>query len=494
MESNIIVDDNYAADLFLKHYKDRVIFTEEKLYVYLENKGLWSHRLIDVRATINSTEDLLKIRQFKKDRTETLHNYSGNYLKQKILIECIKPKCQKDNYFSHSEISTGFGKMLFDDGMWDFDNNCFIEGFDSKYIFFDKISRTRPIRDQTMIDKLNKQLFLDPFVDLDHGLRLKQEISLAAHGGHIRRKKMISSFGVSDGSKGMINHACEYAFMGYSGTFMMNNLYPDPINSNDSTNLKWLFDKRKKRMLIANENNKFRKLSSSKLCSIVSGGDKITSRKLFANEEDIKNYATLFTFTNELLRWDNPNGAIKNHIPGSINFEVQFCDHPDPKNPYTKLRDNNLELNLDTKPYQDAFFYIINDEYQNLKKNGFNVVELEGFYKPDDQNMMTIEYIVNTLYDRVEPNANGKYSRDDKVHKNDVWDAVKGYPRSTFGSDDEIKMAMQLMGLIVNDNPKTIPGDDSGKRIRGWYMGLRLKPDCDYSFRQYNDKCDPLDD
>jgi hypothetical protein len=493
VESNVLIDDNYAADLFIKHFKDRVVFTEDKLYVYLENKGLWSHKLVDVRAVINSTGNLLKIRQFKKDRTETLHNYSGNYLKQKILIECLKPKCQIDNYFSHSKIQTGFGKMLFDDGMWDFDNNCFIEGFDPKYTFFDKISRTRPIRDQKMIDKLNKQLFMDPFVDLDHGIRLKQEISLAAHGGHIRRKKLISSFGVSDGGKGMINHACEYTFMGYSGTFMMNNLYPDPQNSNDSTNLKWLFDKRKKRMLIANENCKFRKLSSSKLCSIVSGGDKITSRKLFTNEEDIKNYATLFTFTNEPLRWDNPNGAIKNHVPGSINFEVQFGDNPDPKNPYTKLGDSTLEINLDTRAYHDAFFYIINDEYQNLKKNGFKVVVPEGFCKPDDHNMLTIEYIINTIYDRVEPDEKGKYHKDDKVHKTDVWDAVRGYPKSTFRSNDEIKMAMQLMGLIVNDSSKTIPGDNSGKRIRGWYMGLKLKPNCDYSFRLDDDEYDPLD-
>lgn len=78
--------------------------------------------------------------------------------------------------------------------MYDFDTHQFYDSFDSKFCLFASIPRIKPIRNDEDIDFLNTMLFANPFKDPNMGQRLKEELSLALHGGYYQRRQFIFFF------------------------------------------------------------------------------------------------------------------------------------------------------------------------------------------------------------------------------------------------------------------------------------------------------------
>lgn len=113
------------------------------------------------------------------------YDFHGDYHKRRTMIKLLPEVCRVENFFDYDRIKTGFGKLLFKDGVYDIETDTFIDSFDCKYTFFHRINRTKPERNEEIMKELEQKLFKDPYIDEDHGLRLKQIIALAIHGGHL---------------------------------------------------------------------------------------------------------------------------------------------------------------------------------------------------------------------------------------------------------------------------------------------------------------------
>lgn len=488
----IIVNDNYAADIFVNLcMKDKIIFTNGKIYFYDITSGLW----IDCHEDKTALEEVIKkfktqliIKQYNEDKRVIIHDYWGNVVKRDRMIRCIPSYCNVHKYFNHQRTITGFGKFLFNDGMYDMETNEFIDEFSSKYTFYDKIHRTRPIRNQNIIDNVFKILFQDAFPDEDRDLlqRLLIEIALGVHGGYTFRKQFIQGVGPSNASKGTISAAIESTFDEYIDNYDLDS-FTKAKGTDTSRALEFMIELHKKRIIIGNEVDKVSTLSTDLLCKVVSGGDKLKPREIYTRKKGyIINYATVFALSNDIPEFDNPNDALINRKEGIIEFCVLFVNNPDPNNPLQKQRDVGLKDKLMTdKQYQDAVFYIIMDTYKSfLEKGGVNnIIIPKAFIINKNEHAGDIP----TIYDVFKSNYEKSDNPEDKISINEVREVINAAFNKNPKTQYVINIELKRQQILPTDNPVRF----SNGRFRA-FLGYKSKSETS-QFNDDDSECDHID-
>ena len=89
--------------------------------------------------------------------------------------------------------------------------------------------------------------------------------------------------------------------------------------------------------------------------AVVSGGDPMTVRSNFKDEEVMRNRATLFIFANDVPKFNPCDDAVLDRIGGVIEMHVEFKTEPDPSNPRQKRRNDAIKSAFDAPEMQDAF-------------------------------------------------------------------------------------------------------------------------------------------
>lgn len=379
--NKIKIDDTFAAKQFVKLMGNNIVYTDESIYIFYT--GLWRNDNIILEQKIqNDFNKQLKFDQIKNGKKVSF-NYSGDVAKKNKMINCLSAHCYKKRFFTHSKIKSGFGKIQFENAMYDMDNDE-IKDFTSDIILFSKIDRKFPERDEEKIAMVHKIIFEDPYVDPNVALRLKQEIALAIHGKYYKRKKLILCLGNSNTCKSVTVDIIKETFGDYVGTWSTNDLVESTFESNDARRLGFLIPIYKNRINLASEYKENKKLSSEMLKMICSGGDTVEARALYKESSKFRVYSTFFAFTNHPIKFTNSSeDAIVKKIDGEIEFEVEFTDNPDPENPLrSKLGNPDIkELISDDSDntFVNGFFWIIMDTYKELKNNNFKVVVPDSF-------------------------------------------------------------------------------------------------------------------
>lgn len=371
----IDIDDDFAAKQLIKFIgRNRIVFTDEAIHIYDPISKLWTKKpnVLD-RLIQNDFNKRLKFRQRDEYGKIKLFNFSGLLARKNCMIKYLPGNCGIEKFFTHSKIESGFGNLSFNDCMYNMDEGI-PKDFDSNITLFAKIHRNFPARNQDKINEVHKIIFEDPYVDFDVAKRLKQEIALAIHGKYYEKKTFIECVGNSNTCKSVTVDIIKKAFEDYVGTWSTNDLVENSQESNDKKRLGFLIPIFKNRINLASEYKANRKLSPEILKMICSGGDTIEARQLYETDTKFKVYSKFFSFTNDILKFENANcDAVKKKIKGIVEFEVEFCDTPNPDNPQrSKKADpdikSKINSDLDTS-YADAFFWIIMDEYTEMKNN-----------------------------------------------------------------------------------------------------------------------------
>lgn len=372
VDENIKIDPFYAARTFVKLMGSKIVYTGKSIYIY--DKGVWKKcEKIDLQIKIgNDFYKQLQLIQYKNSR-KRFYDYSGDYKKMTSLIRALPSQCYKqEKFFTHQKIQTGFGKLLFNDCMYDMDKRVFRD-FDQNITLFARINRCRPIRDKKMIDKVHKIIFEDPYIDLDVGLRLKQEIALGIHGGYYTQKKFVPCVGNSNTGKSVTVDFIMYTFKDYVGIFNTHIFASSKSSSNSNKELKWLEPISMNRINISSSYDVHKKLSSRIFSTALNGNEEI---KLNKKSDTFINYSRLMTFTNDSIKFLDYNNNVKDRIDGEIKLEVKFESVPNPDNPSrSKLKIDKLREKIWTdKEYLDAFFWIIMDTYADLMNNEYKLI------------------------------------------------------------------------------------------------------------------------
>jgi hypothetical protein len=149
--------EDEASDLFLGKIKDIIRFSTDNYYLKVD--GVWITNLKIIQKYL--TAMCLKADYYKfSGLPHSPHQYSSGLTDAKKIVEATLIKVPNSPSFQNELSQSSIGKLVWNDGVYDFNTKVFTKGFDGVESVI-KISRNFPERIQTDIDELHRR-FLDP--------------------------------------------------------------------------------------------------------------------------------------------------------------------------------------------------------------------------------------------------------------------------------------------------------------------------------------------
>lgn len=367
-EPKIKINDDYACKVFVKLIDKNICKDMNVIYYFDDRTGLWSNRdeLFIYYAT-----------KFQEDLTFISNNdkeiyYGGNYKQVSGMRKFLESNLDNTNFISNN-IDTSIGKLLFNNGYYDFEKNLFVNGFDNKIVFLNKIYRNYELVSDDLINEVNHILFEMPFENVDKkccnnlycnsGEYLKKILTISLFGDY-KRKKCYFGTGRTNSGKGLLCQAFRNAFGGFVDEFNANNLCYNNNSSDEAKKLSWIKDFYGKRLVFSNEIRMDSKgFDGNLLKTIVSGGDILKVRGNYEDQTDFINKSTLFMLSNDIPNISPCDDAVVLRCK-CFKYNVSFVEKP--KEKYERQSDSNVKNKFSLNEYKNALVQLIIKTYNSL--------------------------------------------------------------------------------------------------------------------------------
>lgn len=466
LSSEIMVDDAYAAEVFVKLMGDHIVMDSGQVWVFDDSTGIWSNEEAHLERVITNCKAKLVFKQMGPTGI-VKYNYSGSVKNTKNLITKLPSVLPKSDGYMFSKMSSDYGKLLFRDGIYDFTTGSFTKGFDSAVVFKKAMPRNFPtVKDEKVMEDIMKHSFSGSFVSETEWKLLLHNFMRAAIGD-FKRKKMVGAIGPTNSGKGMITKLCSSAFGSYCGYFNGNSMLTRTEGGESSREMGWLYDVVDCRFAFSSEirmptDEKSKvHIEGNMLKTIVSGGDPIKIRKLYSNEVQVVNKATLFMLCNDMPKINPIDEAVRQRIQ-SVTWSYQFVDGCPALGTMQRKADMTLSSKYESAEYGDAFFWMMVDEFNRWARNGYAEPEIpENMLLARDDLLQLNGSLEEVLSEEYEITRNPEHW----VPVSDLQDFFKGKER---GSATKIGLELNVLGCPV------LAKKVAGKVVRG-RTGLRKK-------------------
>lgn len=368
-ENQIIIDDVFAAKKFISLMGTHIVRDCDDVYYFNDIIGIWECGDTAFRVNVSKYKEHLVF--YDKDSNKKI-NYGGFEKNVSAMRKWILPSLV-DNGFISKNIDTSLGKLLFSNGIYDFETDKFTEGFNSNIIFFKRINREFPThRNEELITFVNDTLFVKAFDNEDGKLAgeyLKKALCMAIYGDYTRKKFYIS-VGLSNSGKGVLVNAITQTFESFIEEYDANNLLYNPNCSTDEAKrLSWLKDLFGIRLAFSNEIRLTSGISSgidgNLLKSISSGGDNLKVRGNYESQKSFVNRSTMFLLANDCPSILPIDSGVKSRC-SFIKYQLRFVD--DPKESDERQADPSIKQKFKNDDYKNALFNLLQDTYKLLTK------------------------------------------------------------------------------------------------------------------------------
>lgn len=361
--SDVVVEENIhrvvihpvdAAEVMLYVYP-HVKFCLGDLYVYDTSDGVWhqDNKNIRFRRILIEHKDILMNERDK--------SYGVFINLQDQVHAAIKSLTVDDEWLSRVDRSS-FGKLLFKNGIYDFKTKKFSEGFDPNIVFFEKISRDFPKRDEDFIQELDKIFFRAPFTQeqIDEGVPAYFKYRLAKGLAADYIKDFSFMIGKANSGKSMLVNHLIRCFGGYIGCFNGENLRADKKADDAATCWRWALLCRHKRLMFSQEASQNIQLNGGFIKKL-SGKDELTGRVHCGLEKQFIPHFHCVYVGNDMQQMQPCDGGVR--LRGRLyEYLLAFvCDAV--VGPNQVKADLALDEKLCTPEYIDAFTHLILDSY-----------------------------------------------------------------------------------------------------------------------------------
>ena len=372
-QEELVVDDDYAAGRFVSLYgRDNFRLVHGEIHVFDKETGMWGcEPYMLSRAVHLHKKDLMFQTQ------KVLLNYGGDITKVEKMLKMVPNHIAVDETFYIKNLDSSLGKLLFQNGIYDFDNDKFTIGFDPKLVFRGRIDRKFDRHTESDIKtRVLQVLWKDPYTkeQLAEGVPRCEQIALArALWGDYRARKMYFMVGDTSTGKGLLEEAMQMACGSFVGTFDVASFVRNTNSGADAAKqLSWLKMIADLRIAFSSEAHRGSTLCGVLVKKVVSGGDRLTLRTNHKDEEILINRATLFVMCNDVPTISPCDAAVEDRQGGVFEKQVRFVKRPNPFRPdHEKNIDRGLKgLFQSSADYQAAFLSILMDAYQVYKKEG----------------------------------------------------------------------------------------------------------------------------
>jgi hypothetical protein len=331
-----LVTDASAARTFLSICKGDLILDRGNLWVYDKLTGKWilqDKAMQLLHKLVTNCGDLLNF-----VTASGIKSYSGNYNKSCALLNKLPSVMESSDGYFEARIDSDFGKLLFQDGIYDFKTSTF-SAFDRNVIFSSSIPHkfTDVMEiDDKLVDNVDKVLFRDSFKDHEIGATLRHYIMRGVFGDY-KMKKWIIIVGPTNCGKGVFTRIAEKALGTACAEPAANNLLKRKDGGEPSKELGWILDCVNARLSISQEIrvSKANPIDGALVKSFSSGGDKMTGRINYGNDTKVINKSLLILMANEVGEISPTDDAV---LERSIVVTPYYSFVNEPKQKHEKAK------------------------------------------------------------------------------------------------------------------------------------------------------------
>lgn len=398
---NLNVDDKQMMELIKRDGDNLCMFDNET--------GIWKTNDDFIQKQISlSNLRLFKLTYDEESgkwvRAKKCIDYSGTGSNIDKLMKYLKIDIE-DTRFIEKNIESNIGKILFKNGIYYFDENKFVEEFNPKIVFFHRIERNFPTRDEEKIKWVRNILFDNLFECKQNADFMRASVSRAIYGDYKVRKAYFCR-GETASGKGMLTDALSVTFSGLVETFDANNLLFNKSTKDEAQKNMWLIPYKTARVIISNEmsievdnTGKMKTVIDSNIFKrIVSGGDTLRVRGICENIYKFINRSTMFLLANDFPDFMPKDSAVSDRRE-NVMFPKSFVMNPNPQIPTQFKRDITIKDKFKNVDYQDALFWVIADSYTELVKGKEYFSPVTDSIEMEESNADTFDSIINEYYE-----------------------------------------------------------------------------------------------
>ena len=336
------------------------------LYVFDDKTGLWTESEEVMFKIISRFDKFLYLMKINKDGeyVKTTKGYGNSTSLQRQMLPQIKTLNINNSWLTDTNL-TSLNKILFINGFYDMSTGIFNATFDPNIVFFYRVQRQYSNKlDIEYIQDVKQRIFYNQLGDvIGDYLILNLARSLAGN----RMKKIFFGLGETNAGKSTYVNATTNTFGDYIGTFNGENLCIKNSTADEAQLMRWAYLLRYKRIIFSNEIKNESVLSGNMMKKVSSGGDTLVGRTHGCEEKPFIPHFNTFCNANDLLEIKPFDSAINDRL-NIISYSKKYVDNP--SNEFELQKDDNLEVELKSIKFIEAFQFILFDSYLTFYKNG----------------------------------------------------------------------------------------------------------------------------
>lgn len=365
MDTELISNDSDATDRVFKLYPNWVCCLDV-LYVFDEETGLWCNDKISYFKVIKTLNEFLYT-ETANPKIISKISYGNTLCLMERIIVLIKTLCVNNDWLNQKS-SSSLGKILFNNGYYDFKKCKFYDKFNPDIVFFGKIHHNfEHFTDEDMvyIKDIKQRLFYDTL-----GVNVGDYfIETLARGlaGEVQ-KRMLFALGATNTGKSILTKGLQLSLGDYVDGFNAENLAYRNSSADEAQQNRWAMLLRNKRIILSNEIKSNCELNGNSIKKISNGGsDILIGRGHSGNETGFTPHFLPVIFANDLPKITPYDDAVDTRVR-VVSYVKQFVDEP--SNEMELKKDDNIKAELETLNFQRCMVGLLILQHLEFTDNG----------------------------------------------------------------------------------------------------------------------------
>ena len=372
-ENLLAQTDLEASIIIYNQLKDRVKYVNEKFYY---KKGYyWLEKVNEIKPAIRQyvmNSGINKLDEYNKPVPFVQNKKNADAVASAVMDKCLMEN--KDDKWGRDMFKSSLGKILFENGYYDFHKTKFFafddKDYDHSIVFiyhleYDYLIPKTVLRKgkQITFDEyktdVKRRLFVEPFCEK----RAAYYILTLARGlaGDVV-KRFLMCIGESECGKSTITTAIASAAGSYFGSFNGNNICCKKFANPDAAQaLRWVMELRGKRFIASNEISTQEYIDGEMMKKLASGGrDKIVARGHGGYETEFDVSFLPILYANDIEKIKPFDSAIESRLRTFV-YDKVYVDKP--SNDFELTKDAGLDAEILTDNFRLAFIGLLVDSY-----------------------------------------------------------------------------------------------------------------------------------
>ena len=365
-------NDLDACELVFEKIKDDIVFCKGTLY-YKKNHIWINDEHVIFEMLVSYIQNLRIYMKTDRDDVEYSHKFKSARDITHSLIG--KVKSNMDNNWLKRSHSSSLGKILFNNGYFNFKTEKFYtfddNEFDKSIIFTGKIHHDFEVFDIDYMNDIQQRIFYNT---LGQSVGDFLILNLARGLAGDMMKRVLVGLGGTNTGKSVLTDSVANSFGDYFGSFNAENLAYRNTSSDEAQTMRWAMLLKNKRVIMSNEIKSTTDLNGNMLKKISSGGDTLIGRNHCQSEEEFIMQPLAICLANDFPNIKPYDDAVEERLR-VVSYIKQYVDEP--TNEFELKKDEKVKDEVKTLEYQKAFIGLLIREYILMKQNGLQPEPLE---------------------------------------------------------------------------------------------------------------------